>query len=87
VPQAADLKINMIEIPPDVVAGWPAPNYAHPETKGPALPTIVLLFYVLASFGLGVRLYDKLKISQRFFAEDYLIILAMVSSTPIMTNW
>lgn len=76
----------MIEIPSNVVAGWPAPNYAHPETKGAALPTIVLLFYVLASFALGVRLYDKLKTSQCFFAEDYLIISAIVSSNPIMNR-
>lgn len=77
----------MIEIPPHIVAEWPAPNYAHPETKGPALPTVVLLFYVLAFFALCLRLYDKLKISRRFFAEDYLIILAMVSPSPMRTNW
>lgn len=77
----------MLEIPSDIVSGWPVPNYAHPETKGPALPTIVLLFFVLASFALGVRLYDKFKISQRLFAEDCLIILAMVSQTSNMSNW
>lgn len=76
----------MVEIPSDVVAGWPAPNYADPETKGPALPTIVLLFYVLATFALSVRLYDKLKISRQFFAEDYLIILSIVRPTCILPN-
>ncbi|OJJ62486.1 hypothetical protein ASPSYDRAFT_196211 [Aspergillus sydowii CBS 593.65] len=73
----------MIEIPPDVVAGWPAPNYANAETKGAALPTIVILFYALAAFALGVRLYDKIKISRRFFAEDYLIILTMIPTTVV----
>ncbi|KAF7621031.1 hypothetical protein F9C07_2282836 [Aspergillus flavus] len=73
----------MVEIPSDVVAGWPAPNYADPETKGPALPTIVLLFYVLATSALSVRLYDKLKISRQFFAEDYLIILSIVPTTVV----
>ncbi|KAE8135958.1 hypothetical protein BDV38DRAFT_272437 [Aspergillus pseudotamarii] len=73
----------MIEIPPEIVAGWPAPNYANPETKGPALPTIVLLFFALAAVALSVGLYDKLKISRRFFAEDYLIILAMVPTTVV----
>lgn len=76
----------MIEIPPDVVAGWPAPNYANAETKGAALPTIVILFYALAAFALGVRLYDKIKISRRFFAEDYLIILTMVSPALLLLN-
>lgn len=76
----------MIEIPPDVVAGWPAPNYANAETKGAALPTIVILFYALAAFALGVRLYDKIKISRRFFAEDYLIILTMVSLALLSLN-
>ena len=76
----------MIEIPPNIVAGWPAPNYTNPETKGPALPTIVILFYVLAVFALSVRLYDKFKISQQFFAEDYLIMLTMVSRISILLN-
>lgn len=79
--EAAGAQISMIEIPPDVVAGWPAPNYANPETKGPALPTIVILFYALAAVALAVRLYDKVRISRRFFVEDYLIIVTMVSPT------
>lgn len=38
--------INMIEIPSNVVAVWPASNYANCETKGPALSAIVVHFSV-----------------------------------------
>ncbi|CAI7595294.1 unnamed protein product [Penicillium discolor] len=37
----------MIEILPNVVVSWLTPDYAHPETKSPALPIIVFVFYTL----------------------------------------
>ncbi|KAL5046757.1 hypothetical protein BDW71DRAFT_181746 [Aspergillus fruticulosus] len=37
----------MIAIPPSIVDSWPAPA-ANPETRGPALPIVVLTFYTLA---------------------------------------
>jgi hypothetical protein len=86
VPQAPSLEISMIEIPPDVVAGWPTPYYANPNTKGPALPTIVLTFYILAVLALHIRLYDKLRTSRRLFCDDYLIIIAMVSPAFVLFN-
>lgn len=50
----------MIEIPPSVVISWPTPDYEHPETKGPALVIIVLVFYTLApTLRIGVREYLK----------------------------
>lgn len=68
----------MIEIPPGVVANWPAPDLAHPETKGPALPIIVFLLYFLTAFALGFRIWGRIKASQRLCIEDSLVIIAMV---------
>jgi hypothetical protein len=67
----------MIAIPPSVVESWPAPA-ANPETRGPALPIIVLTFYTLASIVLCLRFYAKIRISHSVCAEDALVGLAMV---------
>jgi hypothetical protein len=71
----------MIEIPPSIVANWPAPDLAHPETKGPALPIVVLLLYFTAAFILGIRLLGKQKPSRGLCTEDGLIGIAMVGFT------
>jgi hypothetical protein len=68
----------MIEIPPSIVANWPSPDPTHPETKGPALPIVVLLLYFTTAFILGVRLWGKTKTSNGLCIEDRLVGIAMV---------
>ncbi|KAL2851397.1 hypothetical protein BJX68DRAFT_72168 [Aspergillus pseudodeflectus] len=72
----------MIAIPPSVVDNWPAPA-ANPETRGPALPIIVLTFYTLASIVLCLRFYAKIRISHSVCAEDALVGLAMLPTTGV----
>ncbi|KAF2100237.1 hypothetical protein NA57DRAFT_64878 [Rhizodiscina lignyota] len=43
--------------PPAVIATWPKPNYVHPQTRGPALLVVALIFMSLAIVCVALRVY------------------------------
>jgi hypothetical protein len=73
----------MLEIPPEVVKTWPAPNYDNPETRGPGLIILVSLFFTIATFVVSVRWYTRWYITGSFGADDILILVTMVLPTGL----
>jgi hypothetical protein len=69
-----------MQLPPlEVLQSYPAPNYVDPVEHAPATSIVNLVFYPLICFLIALRIFTRLRISKSFGADDYLIILALVS--------
>ncbi|KAK7941014.1 uncharacterized protein PG986_013401 [Apiospora aurea] len=69
----------MIIPPPSVIASWPKPDYANPESQGPAGVGIGSTFVALVTIILLLRLYTRRWISKGFGLDDILIVGAYVT--------
>jgi hypothetical protein len=65
---------------PELVAGWPKPNYINPETRGPSLYIVNSMFFGLATVAIAIRLYARIFVRRWFGFDDALVILAWVMS-------
>jgi hypothetical protein len=61
-----------------VAASWPAPNYANPETRGPAGKIIGSTLISLVTVVIILRTYTRQFISKSFGLDDTLILLSYV---------
>ncbi|KAI8188141.1 Satratoxin biosynthesis SC1 cluster protein 4 [Colletotrichum sp. SAR 10_75] len=69
-----------MRIPPiSVILAWPRPNYTNPETKGPGLMIIELVFLLMALTCLGLRMYVRLVMIRKTWWDDWLMVGAMIS--------
>lgn len=64
--------------PPEVVASWPRPNYANPETRGPDLIVAGVVTLVFALIALTLRLYVRLRIMRKTEMDDWVMVAATV---------
>ncbi|CAI0642199.1 unnamed protein product [Colletotrichum noveboracense] len=68
-----------MRIPPiSVILAWPRPNYTNPETKGPGLMIIELVFLLMALTCLGLRMYVRLFMIRKTWWDDWLMVGAMI---------
>ncbi len=51
----------MREIPLKVFAAWPAPNYVNPVTRGNELFAINIVFIILVTFSIAIRMYSRIR--------------------------
>ena len=63
---------------PGVFAEWPTPNYLDPVKHGPALTVVNVLFFVLMTVVLTLRLYSKVIVKKSFGLDDVLICFSWV---------
>jgi hypothetical protein len=68
----------MREIPLSVYLHWPTPNYEDPTTRGDALLTINIVFIILVTLSLGIRLYSRLIVKHQSGIDDVMIVLAYI---------
>jgi len=73
---------DMIIIPIEVIATWPAPNYINPVRRGPELWIVSCIFLSIATLCVGARLYSRIFIRRWFGADDALIIIAYARLLP-----
>lgn len=67
----------MREIPLKVFAAWPAPNYVNPVTRGNELLAINIVFIILVTFSIAIRMYSRIRLSKPGW-DDAMILLAYV---------
>ncbi len=73
----------MRQIPPEVAASWPKPNYINPDTRGPALVIVELITLPIAFVFLALRLYVRIKILRKTGWDDWIMVLAAVSTATL----
>lgn len=65
--------------PPAVLVDWPTPNYDNPQTRGPSLIIINIIFIALALIAVVGRFYARIVIKKWFGIDDWMCVLALVS--------
>jgi hypothetical protein len=73
----------MRQVPPEVVASWPKPNYINPDTRGPALVIVELITLSIALVILVLRLYVRIKIMRKTGWDDWLMVFSAVSTATL----
>jgi hypothetical protein len=70
----------MRDIPFSEIAKWPPPNYAHPqETHGNGLIVVDVIFLVLTTIVVILRIYSRLRVQIWAGVDDVFIVIALVS--------
>ncbi|KAL6713401.1 hypothetical protein ACLMJK_008866 [Lecanora helva] len=62
----------------EIIASWPKPNYDNPETRGPALTIVNIIFIILVFVFVGLRYYTRLRITRSFGQDDVVIGLSVI---------
>lgn len=62
----------------EVIASWPKANFVNPETRGPALTVVNVVFIVLVVLVVTLRYYTRLRISKSFGLDDWVIGASLV---------
>jgi len=60
------------------VQSWPAPNYAHPVSRGNWLITVEIVLFVITALVVSLRIYTRGWVIKSFGIDDWLIIPAAV---------
>lgn len=68
----------MRPVPLSVFLHWPTPNYVNPITRGDALLVINIIFIILVTLSVAIRLYARMKIRSQAGIDDIMIVLAYV---------
>jgi hypothetical protein len=66
------------EIPLEVIATWPPPNYKNPVTRGRSLIVIDTLLPSISLIVVLLRCYTRTFIKKWFGLDDVFILLALV---------
>jgi hypothetical protein len=69
-----------MRLPPlEVIVQWPSPNYKDPETHGPAIVVVNIIFSVIVLVAFAGRIYSRLVIKRWLGVDDVMCVLALVS--------
>lgn len=68
----------MREIPLSEYARWPNPNYDDPVTRGDALLVVNIVFIILVTFSISIRLYSRAIVKCQTGMDDVMIVLAYI---------
>lgn len=68
---------------PEIIASWPTPNYVNPETRGPALIYVCIIFSGIGAILCAARVYSRLFITRAPGVDDILIVFGLVGSIAL----
>jgi len=66
--------------PVSVLEAWPKPNYINPVIRGHGNVILNIVLYSLVFFFISIRMFTRVHLKKIFGADDFFILLAMVSS-------
>ncbi|ETI22921.1 hypothetical protein G647_04715 [Cladophialophora carrionii CBS 160.54] len=69
--------------PPSVIASWPGPDYVNPQTRGPALKQVCIIFSGLGLIVVSARIYSRLVITRAPGGDDLLVVVGLVFSVAM----
>jgi hypothetical protein len=64
--------------PTSVLLTWPFPNFTDPVRRGPAVYPISIIFLLISTTAVCLRLYARLFIRKWFGLDDVFIIMGWV---------
>lgn len=73
----------MREIPLSQYAEWPNPNYENPVTRGDALLIINIIFIILVTLSVVIRLYSRMMVKCQSGMDDVMIVLAYICTVGL----
>ncbi|KAI4200221.1 MAG: hypothetical protein LQ350_004079 [Teloschistes chrysophthalmus] len=62
----------------EIIQSWPKPNFINPETRGPALTVVNIVFIILVVLVVALRFYTRLRITRSFGLDDWVIGASLV---------
>jgi hypothetical protein len=68
----------MRDIPNDVMASWPVPNYIDPVKRGPSLMIFNAVLISIVTFMVLLRIYVRAYMLRWLGVDDLFIIIALV---------
>ncbi|KAI1617482.1 hypothetical protein EDD37DRAFT_222699 [Exophiala viscosa] len=70
--------VDTLHPPESVIATWPKPNYIDPQSRGPALEYVCIIFAAVGTATVTARIYSRLFITKAPGFDDLLIVLALL---------
>ncbi|KAK5278708.1 hypothetical protein LTR20_000916 [Exophiala xenobiotica] len=70
--------VDTLHPPLSVIATWPKPNYINPETRGPALELVCIIFAAIGIVIVTARIYSRLFITKAPGWDDLLVVIALL---------
>lgn len=64
--------------PPSVIKSWPRPNHTDPETRGLAVPVILIALLIFTFIVYSARMWARLVVAKNAGLDDMLISIAMI---------
>ncbi|KEF61949.1 uncharacterized protein A1O9_03521 [Exophiala aquamarina CBS 119918] len=68
---------------PEIIASWPTPNYVNPDTRGPALIYVCIIFSAIGVILCAARAYSRLFITRAPGVDDILIVCGLVAGIAL----
>ncbi|OAP60014.1 hypothetical protein AYL99_05016 [Fonsecaea erecta] len=69
--------VDTLHPPPSVIASWPKPNYVDPDTRGPGLVYMCIIFAAIGIITCTARIYSRLFITKAPGLDDLLVMIAL----------
>ncbi|KIW70237.1 hypothetical protein PV04_02527 [Phialophora macrospora] len=76
--------VDTLHPAPSVIATWPKPNYVNPDTRGPGLVYICIVFGAIGIITVTARLYSRLFITKAPGLDDLLVVIALGFLTALL---
>ncbi|KAJ5994993.1 hypothetical protein N7481_001970 [Penicillium waksmanii] len=73
-----------MQLPPAAVLATWTPNYVNPTTRGHGAMIINVVFIILATIVVGLRLYTRLRITCSTGVDDILIVIALLFAVAMV---
>ncbi|KAL9583682.1 MAG: hypothetical protein Q9212_002569 [Teloschistes hypoglaucus] len=62
----------------EIIQSWPKANFINPETRGPALTVVNIVFIILVVLVVALRFYTRIRITRSFGLDDWVIGASLV---------